>query len=169
MPWERLGQVPEMWQAGQREDCEPGLAPHQDHCTDWAQLLPVPTPNLPLFLLAESQTSCTPAQQGAPKAPAPPLWVLKLHFWSLVPSVPGPCENQRRGGVKRTNPSRRSWSCPPSPAAPQLASSWEPEARKKEVLILRKKTWALLVLSSCSLFCWGSQVCSWGEESPRRG
>lgn len=33
----------------------------------------------------------------------------------------------------------------------------------------KKKTWAQLVVSSCCPFCWGSQVCSWGDESPRQG
>lgn len=42
--------------------------------------------------------------------------------------------------MKQRNPTRRrSWSCPLSRAAPQLASLREPESRKQEVLILRTR------------------------------
>lgn len=85
--------------------------------------------------------------------------------------MPGPgVKTEGEEGVNQRNPSRRrSWSHLPSLAAPQLAFPWEPEFRKQKVLILRTKTWALLVVPSYCPFYWVSLWGrgAWGGERQR--
>lgn len=90
----------------------------------------------------EPQTSCSPWTQEAPQPPplaqAPPSGSVAAFLKSGPFSAWHQVKTKGQEGVNQRNSSRRwSWSCHPSLAAPQLASPWEPEFRKQEVLILR--------------------------------
>lgn len=131
----------------------------------------VPVPMEPC-VLAPTPTTPRPPQAGAPapwSAPAvggaealAPARVLRPH-----PPASGRSAD-RRGGSPRPPEGGKPVPAPLlgcSPADVALGS----ESRKQEEETLRTEIWALRAASSSCLFCWGSQVNSWGEESPGGG